>query len=937
MRLVILTLVLGIVSALSAQQAPTVSRDSVDLSMVNWLGDTASFVVMSTGDIKLMAEPVGDSKAIFTPCTNYDSAVWTFGATMLFNPSSSNFVRVWLMADEASVDKIEQGICLEIGGTKDNFRLFSYRAGTFNLLLQGSDSRVNYSTVSFTARVSRSVVGEWQVWSKVEKDSVFVLEGSATVSEPFSNRYFGFQCIYTSTRSDKFYFNHIDLKGKPFVDIVAPEITELTVLNEHQIEMQFSEPVQFVDSLNPLLINGSKWEGEIEAVTSEKYIVTLGRAIPLEVDFEVSVTDVIDDFGNAMAAYNQVFSYVPFYVKSFSQLSDNQLCLTTSVPLLSPATFTLQIGDRVQSYHSEIVDTCTIIQIQPFENDSVITISLSQIISNRLDTISHFSNSFFWHIPRMFDLVFTEIMFDPSPSVGLPEVEYFEVYNKSEFPIFLGSLFLQVGATVIPMPDVQINSNSYLSFCSKPSLSLMEAYQPIAISSFSLPNGDGHLKLIYDTVIICQTDYCSAWQSGSFKSDGGWSLERKDVMNPEDDDNWSSSINHLGGTPGAQNSITDLVANSSIPKVENVFVYNDESLGIWFSELVDLSDIEQAAIKIDGKTKPIEAESNLTNYIVVNGISMADGEEHELIIEGFIDRYGDEMQQFISSVSSVSAPNTGDVVISEVMFEPKDSAAEFIELYNTSNVAIDLSDVVLCKPTSTDYPGKAYSLSEFPIAIAPKSYLVLTANATHFVTDYNVPNEVKLVECSSFPLLNNDEGRALLVTKSGVVIDSITYNSTWHFELLNSDKGVSLERLSSEIDGNIASNWHSAASSVGYATPGKQNSQQIKSEFSSSQITVLPEVFTPDNDGIDDVTVVSLMHQLSGTMTTISVMNSSGVVVKKLVSNSLVANQNQIVWDGTSDSGERLPTGLYLVFIEYWQMGKCSEIVKCAVVISPKG
>jgi hypothetical protein len=74
-----------------------------------------------------------------------------------------------------------------------------------------------------------------------------------------------------------------------------------------------------------------------------------------------------------------------------------------------------------------------------------------------------------------------------------------------------------------------------------------------------------------------------------------------------------------------------------------------------------------------------------------------------------------------------------------------------------------------------------------------------------------------------------------------------------HFQLLNSFEGVSLERLSEAMPTSQQSNWHSASEASGFATPGIANSQSISIENMGGVFELSTSIFSPDNDGMDDV------------------------------------------------------------------------------------
>jgi hypothetical protein len=107
---------------------------------------------------------------------------------------------------------------------------------------------------------------------------------------------------------------------------------------------------------------------------------------------------------------------------------------------------------------------------------------------------------------------------------------------------------------------------------------------------------------------------------------------------------------------------------------------------------------------------------------------------------------------------------------------------------------------------------------------------------------------------NDFPSYNIDEGTVVLSRISNqFIVDQYTYSSKSHYPLINDTKGVSLERINFDRPTADNTNWTSASSVSGYGTPGYRNSQF--SEIAVSQkgeVTVSPEVFSPDNDGFDD-------------------------------------------------------------------------------------
>ena len=67
-----------------------------------WMGDSANFIVNSAGMLQLLA-PTGGSSQLVVQGHIPDSAVWMLDLRLAFAPSASNFLRIYLLADQADL------------------------------------------------------------------------------------------------------------------------------------------------------------------------------------------------------------------------------------------------------------------------------------------------------------------------------------------------------------------------------------------------------------------------------------------------------------------------------------------------------------------------------------------------------------------------------------------------------------------------------------------------------------------------------------------------------------------------------------------------------------------------------------------------------------------------------------------------------------------
>ncbi|MBQ0016231.1 MAG: lamin tail domain-containing protein [Bacteroidales bacterium] len=254
--------------------------------------------------------------------------------------------------------------------------------------------------------------------------------------------------------------------------------------------------------------------------------------------------------------------------------------------------------------------------------------------------------------------------------------------------------------------------------------------------------------------------------------------------------------------------------------------------------------------------------------------------------------------------------------ISEILFNPIDDGADFVEVYNNGSTPI-LTDTIRMARVSKNVITKLYNLGN-GIVIPPHQYMVFTTDAADIMARYHVANPGMLIETAALPALNNASGTVLITTADTTPIDRLDYTESMHAALLRDVEGVSLERRSFERPTQEASNWYSAASTVGYATPTAANSQSHETLFTQDRFAISSHIISPDNDGVDDILDISYQLSDPDLSATITVLDAAGRMVRMLLRNGLLGGQGVITWDGTDNDRQRCPRGNYILLVQVY-------------------
>ena len=540
------------------------------------------------------------------------------------------------------------------------------------------------------------------------------------------------------------------------------------------------------------------------------------------------------------------------------------------------------------------------------------------------------------------DIIISEIMADPLPSVTLPGKEYLELTNRTQFPINLKGWFITDGNQRYFFPEQNIDGTIQAIVCSAPDTVLFRSYgQTIGLKSFPALTDGGKILALKDSLgnLIDGVDYSSDWYGDELKAGGGWSLE---IIDPEypfyGDGNWQASLSREGGTPGKLNSVSGNNPDPVFTGIANVFPEDSVTIALKLSETVidlvkqgEYLEIEGAGIKNLYPVDPL-----LTEYTITLSEPLTHGKIFTLSAKVEItDFAGNAMERDVYKFGIPERSQVGDLVFNELLFNPFSGESDYIEFYNNSERIIDASQLSLVSVNDeTNDTSAVLSLSAENRCILPGEYYVVTNDRKKVLERFLSSDPFKIFEVSSMPSMPDDKGHLILFNRELDKIDEVLYDEGMQYSLLQANEGISLEKVRPGIQSVEESSWHSASEAKGWGTPGIVNSVFSEKQAGADQVIFSSTKVTPDNDGTNDVLIIDLKLAGTGNVVSVTVFDETGSFVKKLSDNLLAGQEASIVWDGTDGSGRIVDNGIYVILISVFdETGKTRRWKKvCAVI-----
>ena len=522
-------------------------------------------------------------------------------------------------------------------------------------------------------------------------------------------------------------------------------------------------------------------------------------------------------------------------------------------------------------------------------------------------------------------VVVNEVMAnEPGSATSL---EWFELYNDSSEAVSLASYTIVAGSQLGPF-GVTIQPYEYMVFCRKlfsdqvsPGFegvygnnsgvwgdSPYEDFREPIVVTMSLRNDDGGVALYLGGL-------------GNLVSVLSWTDAGKDGVSWErvepTGDAVEQSLDFKGGSPGFINSVTPVVIDLSLDTVmvskakgltdlkfrvrnRGSLPVSDGQLTLYYYNASDPFDDNQSIKTLIVPPLAKDSVALLEDSLVFDGLYV-----HLGATLGNDYRWRNNRRDFVAP-----AKEYPQVQLSEILPNPNDQlASEWIELKNLYAEPVDLVGWKI---------GDAVGLHEIASAslvLEPDGYIVLAQDTSSFRNYYsNFSGTV--YQPSSWPLLNNTADMVVLVDTFGIVADSMEYDRVYDGNFTWSRS----EEISTEDQ------W--GRSEFAGGSPGEKNRVVLFPENAASRVTAEPQVFSPDGDGLEETTTITVVASEADEYV-LKIYDRQGRVVRTFLDGEKYIH-SEYTWDGRSDDGDRLPIGIYIIYFEVSGL----ESVKSTVVIA---
>ena len=265
----------------------------------------------------------------------------------------------------------------------------------------------------------------------------------------------------------------------------------------------------------------------------------------------------------------------------------------------------------------------------------------------------------------------------------------------------------------------------------------------------------------------------------------------------------------------------------------------------------------------------------------------------------------------------VLPPIINTVTITEIMFDPFETQADYVEICNGGTDTIDLDGWYVLDGELNTLDGgndeRARAVIDASLVLEPGEYGVVLMD-TLLASMILSGDEARTHICRRGINANADGDALTLCTSSGFLVDSVAYTPDMHVEALSATKGIALEKRDPKLSGLALSSWTSSGNLKG-GTPARANSVQIDVPVTTS-LDASPNPFSSEQGHIRYPCVIAFKQPFVHATVGLRISTPEGFHVRWLLNAVFAGSDGVVIWDGHDDARRRVPPGPYIAVLE---------------------
>lgn len=573
-----------------------------------------------------------------------------------------------------------------------------------------------------------------------------------------------------------------------------------------------------------------------------------------------------------------------------------------------------------------------------FTNELATSTSFSVTCGPQKDIFGNLSGSFTRETaytivrqPSSGDLILSEFVYRASDTTP----EFIEIYNTSNENIDLRSLKIADNKETVSLSFntgfvTYIKPNQYLAISTDEGFA-QAGLNRTAVSRLPSLNDTGS-----DAVVIKTSKFTLDSLTYSFPlwlaSSAGQSYERRDKTEIAIDPiNWGLNKNK-SHSAGLENTVTGIATSQ---KITFAGWLTPDTLSIYTSRFIKNPSTIEVYLDDELLPNPI-IKNNRIKFVLAQPSNLQD---LEIVFKNT------DITNPITSSSKIAVQLDQDgiepLIITEIMFNPLNTEtskqSDYVEFYNPNPFSIILPNpLITIRSTTASATSTLIQTvsSGIPQSIQARAYSIIFADTSSSISTSRLGTYFELNDSLSFRSarttlsLSSTNSAILLKTKSGVIMDSVQYKTSWHNPNVFDTRGRSLERILLHGSSNDPTNWSTSGAILG-GTPGKINTNFIEpGEAKLNELDFTPNPFSPDEDGFEDN--VTITWNLDGASYVISatIFDRYGRKVRTLAEGVVGAKTGSLVWDGKRDDGTYNRIGIYIVLFKAIDNSSGKQFIK---------